>query len=41
MTEEEKVVERIATVAQSCIQQHPVVFWGSGDHSNPNVHVVF
>ena len=30
MTEEEKVVERIATVAQSCIQQHPVVVLGSG-----------
>ena len=30
MSEEEKVVERIATVAQSCIQQHPVVILGSG-----------
>ena len=30
MSEEEKVVERIATLAQSCIQQHPVVILGSG-----------
>ncbi len=30
MSEEEKIIERIATVAQSCVQQHPVVILGSG-----------
>ncbi len=30
MSEEEKIVGRIATVAQGCIQQHPVVILGSG-----------
>ena len=30
MSEEEKIIERIATVAQGCFQQHPVVILGSG-----------
>ncbi|MBZ0130810.1 MAG: SIR2 family protein [Rhodobacteraceae bacterium] len=30
MNEEEKIIERVATVAQGCFQQHPVVILGSG-----------
>jgi hypothetical protein len=30
MSEEEKIVEKIATFAQGCFQHHPVVILGSG-----------
>ena len=30
MSDEEKVIEKIATIAQGCFQQHPVVILGSG-----------
>ena len=30
MSDEEKVIEKIAMIAQGCFQQHPVVILGSG-----------
>lgn len=30
MSEDEEIIEKIATTAQSCVQQHPVVILGSG-----------